>query len=130
MTSNSSRPVGGPNAAGSRSEKDDAWFAMRLSLFVGVVMLLGKTAAFFLTGSSAILADAAESVVHVVAIAFAAFSLRLSLKPAAPKFHYGFERISFFSAGFEGAMIILAAIACQAPGIIEGRSNAARERTG
>jgi len=32
-------------------------------------------------------------------------------KPAAPHFLYGFEKISFFSAGFEGAMIVLAAIA-------------------
>ena len=50
-------------------------------------------------------------VVHVVAVAFAAFSLRLSTKPAAPQFLYGYERITFFSAGFEGAMIIVAAIA-------------------
>lgn len=95
----------------SRSESSDAWFAMKLSLFFGFLMLVGKTAAYLMTGSSAILADAAESVVHVIAIAFAAFSLRLSTKPAAPTFLYGYERISFFSAGFEGAMIVLAAFA-------------------
>src|ERR1035441_1243328 len=47
--------------------------------------------------------DAAESVVHVVAVAFAVFSLWLSTRPAVPQFHYGYERITFFSAGFEGA---------------------------
>jgi cation diffusion facilitator family transporter len=47
----------------------------------------------------------------VVAVGFAVFSLRLSAKPAAPQFLYGYERITFFSAGFEGAMIVLAAIA-------------------
>ena len=87
----------------------DAGFAMRLSLFVGVLMLVGKVAAYLFTGSSAIFSDAAESVVHVVAVAFAVFSLWLSTRPAVPKFHYGFERITFFSAGFEGAMIVLAA---------------------
>ena len=87
-----------------------ARLAMRLSLLVGVMMLAGKTAAYFMTGSAAILSDFAESVVHVVAVAFAAFSLRLSTKPAAPNFLYGYERITFFSAGFEGAMIVLAAI--------------------
>jgi cation diffusion facilitator family transporter len=92
-------------------ELRDAGFAMRLSLIIGVVMLLGKLTAYFMTHSAAILSDAAESVVHVVAVAFAAFSLRLSAKPAAPHFLYGYERITFFSAGFEGAMIILAAIA-------------------
>jgi cation diffusion facilitator family transporter len=87
-----------------------ARLAMRLSLAVGLLMLLGKTAAYFLTGSTAILSDFAESVVHVIAVGFAAFSLRLSTKPAAPTFLYGYERISFFSAGFEGAMIVVAAI--------------------
>ncbi len=86
-------------------------FAMRISLAFGVLMLVGKMAAYFMTGSAAILSDAAESVIHVVAVAFAAFSLRLSTKPAArPGFLYGYERIAFFSAGFEGAMIVLAAI--------------------
>jgi cation diffusion facilitator family transporter len=31
------------------------------------------------------------------------------MRPAVPQFHYGYERITFFSAGFEGAMIVLAA---------------------
>jgi len=84
-------------------------FAMRLSLWFGLLMLAGKTSAWWFTQSAAILSDAAESVIHVVAVVFAFFALRLSLRPANAKFHYGYERISFFSAGFEGAMIILAA---------------------
>ena len=112
MTVQSGTPVYEPTI---RSERDqefhDAQFAMRLSLVLGIVMLLSKVTAYFLTHSAAILSDAAESVVHVVAVAFAAFSLRLSAKPAAPEFLYGYERITFFSAGFEGAMIILAGIA-------------------
>jgi len=89
----------------------DARFAIRLSLIVGLVMLAGKITAFLVTHSAAVFSDAAESVVHVVAVGFAAFSLRLSTKPAAPRFLYGYERIAFFSAGFEGAMIIIAALA-------------------
>jgi cation diffusion facilitator family transporter len=88
----------------------DMRFAMRLSLAFGVFMLAGKTAAYLITGSAAILSDASESVVHLVAVVFAWFSLWLSLKPANPRYLYGFERISFFSAGFEGAMIVLAAL--------------------
>jgi cation diffusion facilitator family transporter len=86
-------------------------FAMRLSLIFGMVMLVGKVTAYVLTGSTAILSDAAESVVHVIAVAFAAFALWLSARPANQKFLYGYERITFFSAGFEGAMIIVAAVA-------------------
>jgi cation diffusion facilitator family transporter len=88
----------------------DMRFAMRLSLAFGVFMLVGKTAAYLITGSTAILSDASESVVHLVAVIFAWFSLWLSLKPANQRYLYGFERITFFSAGFEGAMIVLAAL--------------------
>lgn len=84
--------------------------AMRLSLLTGILMLLGKTAAWLLTGSAAIFSDAVESVIHVAAVGFAAFSLWLSIKPANERFLYGYERISFFSSGFEGGMIMLAAM--------------------
>ena len=96
-----------------RDERElrDARFAMRLSLIFGLAMLLGKTTVYFMTHSAAIFSDAAESVVHVVAVGFASFSLRLSTRSASPQFLYGYERITFFSAGFEGAMIIVAAIA-------------------
>lgn len=101
-------PAQDPSGKIERQNRD-ARFAMRLSLIVGVLMLVGKVAAYVVTGSSAIFSDAAESVVHVVAVAFAVFSLWLSTRPAVPQFHYGYERITFFSAGFEGAMIVLAA---------------------
>lgn len=73
-------------------------------------MLAGKVTAYALTGSVAILSDAAESVIHVLAVAFAAFALALSERPATRESPYGYERITFFSAGFEGGMIIIAAL--------------------
>ena len=84
--------------------------AMRLSLAVGFLMLATKVFAYWMTGSAAILSDAAESVVHVVAVSFAAYSLWLSRKPPDPSHLYGHDKIAFFSAGFEGAMIVLAAV--------------------
>jgi cation diffusion facilitator family transporter len=83
--------------------------AMRLSLGIGFFMLAMKVTAYWITGSVAILSDAAESVVHVVAVSFAAYSLWLSQKPADRSHHYGHDKITFFSAGFEGGMIVLAA---------------------
>jgi cation diffusion facilitator family transporter len=85
-------------------------FAIRLSLSIGCMMLLGKVYAYSITGSAAILSDAAESVIHVFAVAFAAFSLWLSLKPADVSHPYGHEKITFFSAGMEGMMIAIAAV--------------------
>ncbi len=108
MRTNSEKPA----SLATRDERElqAARFAMRMSLGIGILMLIGKSVAYYMTGSAAILSDFAESVVHVIAVAFAAFSLRLSAKPAAPTFLYGYERIAFFSAGFEGAMIVVAAI--------------------
>lgn len=83
---------------------------MRLSLGVGLLMFVMKVGAYLLTGSAAILSDAAESVVHVAAVVFATYSLKLSYRPPDEDHLYGHTKIAFFSAGFEGAMIILAAI--------------------
>ena len=91
-------------------EYDQQKFAIGLSLAVGFLMLAGKAYAYILTGSVAILSDAAESVVHVFAVSFAAFSVRLSFKPADPTHPYGHEKVAFFSAGMEGMMIVIAAV--------------------
>ena len=95
----------------SKSEKDRATltFSMSLSLWVGFLMLALKLGAYVITGSAAILSDAAESVVHVIAVGFAAYSLKVSYRPPDESHLYGHEKITFFSAGFEGAMIVLAA---------------------
>ena len=87
-----------------------AFFAMRLSLAAGVLMFVIKLYAYYLTNSAAILSDAAESVVHLFAVGFAAGSLWFAMKPPDRGHLYGHDRINFFSAGFEGAMIILAAL--------------------
>lgn len=94
----------------SETERRHMNRAMRLSLAVGFLMLIIKCYAFFLTGSSAIFSDAAESIVHIFAVGFAAYSMWLSHKPADRDHPYGHDRITFFSAGFEGALIMIAAI--------------------
>jgi cation diffusion facilitator family transporter len=118
------------DSSDKRRQYRDARFAMSLSLIVGVLMLAGKMTAYLYTGSSAIFSDAAESVVHVVAVAFAVFSLWLSARPAVAHFHYGYERITFFSAGFEGAMIMLAAGSILYTTTVKWRSGLALENLG
>jgi len=92
------------------SLSSDATRAMRLSLAIGFVMLVLKMGAYILTGSAAILGDAAESVVHVAAVMFATFSLGLLHKPADSDHPYGHSKIAFFSAGIEGGLIVVAAL--------------------
>jgi cation diffusion facilitator family transporter len=85
--------------------------AALLSLGIGFLMLFGKWTAFVITGSYAILSDALESVVHVVATAFALASIIIAARPADLKYPYGYGKIGYFSAGFEGGLIALAGLA-------------------
>jgi cation diffusion facilitator family transporter len=75
-----------------------------------MVLLGAKYAAYWLTGSTAILADALESIVNVVAAAFALGSLVFAGRPADRNHPYGHGKIEFFSAAFEGGLIAFAAV--------------------
>ena len=68
-----------------------------------------KFGAYFLTGSNAILTDALESIINVIASGFAFYSIYLSSLPRDFEHPYGHGKIEFFSAGFEGALIMCAA---------------------
>src|SRR5258708_22132870 len=83
---------------------------MRWSVGVSFGMVLIKVAGFLLTNSAAVLSDAAESIVHIVGVLFAAYSLRLSHKPADETHRYGHAKIRFFFAGVEGTIIVIAAL--------------------
>ncbi len=85
-------------------------FAIRLSFTFGILMLAMKWYAYYLTGSTAIFSDAAESVIHIIGVGFAVFSLWYSFQPPDEEHPYGHHKINYFSAGFEGGLIILAAI--------------------
>jgi cation diffusion facilitator family transporter len=93
----------------NQTERPKQLFAIRLSLAIGLLMLAGKWYAFAITGSAAILSDAAESVVHVLAVLFAAYSMWLSHQPPDASHPYGHGKIAYFSAGIEGALIVVAA---------------------
>jgi cation diffusion facilitator family transporter len=83
---------------------------MNFSLAAALVLLGAKVTAAVITGSSAIYSDAAESVVHFLAVCFAVWALRLAHKPADETHHFGHDKVAFLSAGFEGAMISAAAL--------------------
>ncbi len=88
--------------------KDPVKKALIISLVVSSVSLSVKIGAFIITGSTAALSDAAESVVHLFAVMFVVYGYYLSLKPPDEDHHYGHERIEFLSVGAEGAIIIVA----------------------
>jgi cation diffusion facilitator family transporter len=92
---------------------DDARIRLRaglISLVVSVVLLGAKYVAYRLTGSTAILSDALESIVNVVAAVFALGGLVFAGRPADRNHPYGHGKIEFFSAAFEGGLIAFAAV--------------------
>ncbi len=84
--------------------------ALRISLLVSFISLGLKLSGFWITSSTTALSDAAESVIHVIAVAFVYYGLLLSNKPADEKHLYGHERVEFLSVGIEGAVITLAGL--------------------
>src|SRR5215212_6399222 len=84
--------------------------AGQASLIVGVVLLAIKFLAYYVTGSAAIFSDAMESIVNVVASAFALYALFYAHRPADREHPYGHGKIEFMSAGFEGGLIFAAAL--------------------
>ena len=90
------------------NENKSQWIT--LSFLISLLLLAIKFYAFHLTNSKAILTDALESIVNVVASGFAIYSIYLSAQPRDDNHPYGHGKIEFFSAGLEGTLIILAGI--------------------
>ncbi|MFD2244853.1 cation diffusion facilitator family transporter [Pontibacter ruber] len=85
--------------------------AIRLQIFVvlvGVLLLIAKFVAFFVTNSNAILTDALESIINVVAGLFSLYSLVLSSRPKDLNHPYGHGKIEFVAATLEGSLILVA----------------------
>ena len=86
-------------------------FPAIVSLVAGLAIFLAKLAAWHWTGSTAVLSDALESIVNVVAAAFAIFSVRFAAQPADRAHPYGHGKVEHLSAAFEGGLVAFAAVA-------------------
>lgn len=69
-----------------------------------------KGGAYLLTGSIALLSDALESLVNLLAAVVALFALSVAVRPADEDHAYGHSKAEYFSSGFEGALILIAAV--------------------
>jgi cation diffusion facilitator family transporter len=83
---------------------------MGLSILAAVVNLGLKGAAYYVTGSVGLLADAGESVINLVAAVAALAALWYAARPVDRSHAYGHEKIEFFSSGLEGTLILVAAL--------------------
>lgn len=84
--------------------------AIQLILILGVLILGIKFLAYFKTGSTAILSDALESLINIVAGAFALFSIIYSSKLKDEDHPYGHGKMEYVAVGFEGALIFTTGI--------------------
>lgn len=84
------------------------WIIVSLSL--SIILMGIKFTAYYLTRSNAILSDALESIINVIASSFAFYSIYLSSQPKDTDHPYGHGKIEYFSSGFEGALIIIAGV--------------------
>jgi cation diffusion facilitator family transporter len=77
---------------------------------IGVFLLVIKFVAYYLTHSVAILTDALESIINVVAGFITLYSLYVAARPRDANHPYGHGKAEFLSAGIEGTLIFLAGI--------------------
>jgi cation diffusion facilitator family transporter len=80
-----------------------------LSVGAALATIALKTLAWWLTGSVGLLSDALESLVNLAAALLVLSMLRLAATPPDEEHPYGFSKAEYFSAGIEGALIVLAA---------------------
>ncbi len=101
-------------APAQASPSDDAGVRLRagwVALVAGAAIGVGKLAVYALTGSTAVFSDAMESAVNVAAGVALVYSLTLSARPPDRNHPYGHGKAEYFSAGVEGALIAVAAVA-------------------
>lgn len=84
---------------------------LKLSVAVAVATIALKTGAWWLTDSVSLLSDALESLVNLAGAMFALAMVTLAEQPPDDDHPYGHHKAEYFSSGFEGVLIFVAALA-------------------
>lgn len=103
-----SMPVSGKSM---RDHLSDPQSLLRLSIAVALVTIVMKGAAGYVTHSMGLISDAMESFVNLASAIFALAMVTIATRPADEDHPYGHHKAEYFSSGFEGILIIGAAIA-------------------
>lgn len=84
---------------------------LKLSVAAALVTIALKTGAWWLTDSVGLLSDALESIVNLAGATFALAMVTLAAQPPDDEHPYGHHKAEYFSSGFEGVLILVAAVA-------------------
>jgi cation diffusion facilitator family transporter len=80
------------------------------SIAVSLVVMGLKYLAYAATGSVALYSDALESVVNLITASVALYTIHVSARPADRQHQFGHHKAEYFSAVFEGVLIVVAAL--------------------
>lgn len=83
---------------------------LKLSVAVALVTIALKTAAWWFTDAVSLLSDALESLVNLAGAVFALTMVTLAAQPPDEEHPYGHHKAEYFSGGFEGLLILAAAL--------------------
>ena len=83
---------------------------LMLSAVVAVITIVLKTLAWYVTDSVGLLSDAMESFVNLASALFALLMVTIAARPADDDHPFGHFKAEYFSSGFEGVLIIAAAM--------------------
>ena len=83
---------------------------MWASVVVAIMTITLKTLAWWITDSVGLLSDAMESLVNLASAVFGLVMVTVAARPADAEHPYGHHKAEYFSSGFEGILIIVAAI--------------------
>ena len=82
-----------------------------ISVVVAIITIVMKTLAWYITDSVGLLSDAMESFVNLASAIFALIMVTVAQQPADEEHPYGHHKAEYFSSGFEGVLIMGAAVA-------------------
>ncbi len=81
------------------------------SVVVAILTITLKTLAWYVTDSVGLLSDAMESLVNLASAVFGLMMVTIAARPADEDHPYGHHKAEYFSSGFEGMLILVAALA-------------------
>jgi cation diffusion facilitator family transporter len=84
---------------------------LKLSIAVALATIALKTGAWWVTDSVSLLSDALESLVNLAGAMFALTMVTVADQPPDADHPYGHHKAEYFSSGFEGVLIMVAAMA-------------------
>ena len=81
-----------------------------IALVCGITIFFLKIAAFFVSNSVALLSDALESIINILASGLMIFSISISERDPDQRHKYGHQKIEDISCLLEGGLIIIASL--------------------